>query len=450
MEEPFAKRRKGEKENSMSAQEAISFHLLRRVDGQVVMEEDGTFPPQMTHQLFGEDEVIKGYDALEIDIWLTPQLQALVDVKFAQKEAGATDLAAPFRELWGDVPFYTQKADFDKALQDEAPLALSDLGEQVATADTDEGTQFLLLRSQLATASAQLKALHARLQPLLVFFVDGASAIDAEDEGWELYVAVERAPDGALDVVGFATTFAFYRYPEGSRLRLSQVLVLPPHQGRRLGSLLLEAVAVRAEELGAADLTFEDPTEQLQRMRDKLDLQRALALGWPRRASEETVAAALADKGKGKAAAEDGAPAAAGSSGSSAAPAFPLAPPRELLTRLRRELRLSKLQAARVYEALVVLAAGAAGKGAEALAEAMVRGRVQSEVEAAQREGGNKVLTETESGFVMRKGQGGLVPAGAVEGVSAEEKAEAMEAAVEQRLGALRAAVAAVAVALEG
>lgn len=43
------------------------------------------------------------------------------------------------------------------------------------------------------------QALHARMQPLLLFFVDGGSAIDADDPGWELLLALH--PEGGHTVV---------------------------------------------------------------------------------------------------------------------------------------------------------------------------------------------------------------------------------------------------------
>jgi len=53
---------------------------------------------------------------------------------------------------------------------------------------------------------ASLQALHARLEPLLLFFVDAASPIDPEDEGWHLFMAVEQSEEGA-EVLGFATAY---------------------------------------------------------------------------------------------------------------------------------------------------------------------------------------------------------------------------------------------------
>ena len=47
--EPQAKRAKTEVVTA-AANQVITFHLLKRKDGQVVMEEDGHFQPEMSHQ----------------------------------------------------------------------------------------------------------------------------------------------------------------------------------------------------------------------------------------------------------------------------------------------------------------------------------------------------------------------------------------------------------------
>lgn len=55
------------------------------------------------------------------------------------------------------------------------------------------------------------KALHKRMEPLLLFFVDAAAAIDPEDDGWHLFTIVEEPPKVAgapgPAVVGFATAY---------------------------------------------------------------------------------------------------------------------------------------------------------------------------------------------------------------------------------------------------
>jgi GNAT superfamily N-acetyltransferase len=199
--------------------------------------------------------VIKGYEGLEVDVFFTPSFQALVDVKYAARAPGATALAPPFKDAFA-AGFFEEKPAFDAAFEAEPPLALAELGEEVAAAGGRDGGALRVLRSTLAAAGPALRGLHARLQPLLLFFVDAAQSIDQDDPRWELLLAVETAgPGGAAEVVGFATLYNFWVFPDRRRLRVSQVLVLPPHQGRGVGSLLLRAASAVAERSGAVDLT---------------------------------------------------------------------------------------------------------------------------------------------------------------------------------------------------
>ena len=51
--EPFSKRPRveGPGASATPAEEAITFHLLKKdAEGNVIVEEDGNFPPEMTHQ----------------------------------------------------------------------------------------------------------------------------------------------------------------------------------------------------------------------------------------------------------------------------------------------------------------------------------------------------------------------------------------------------------------
>lgn len=49
-----------------------------------------------------------------------------------------------------------------------------------------------------------MQALHERMQPLLLFFIDAASFIDAEDERWELLLA-STSHNGITEVVSHVT-----------------------------------------------------------------------------------------------------------------------------------------------------------------------------------------------------------------------------------------------------
>lgn len=98
--------------------------------------------------------------------------------------------------------------------------------------------------------------LSARIQPLLLMFIDGASIIDDEDLKWQVKILYK---DSSL--VGYATCYPFLFYPEGVRLRISQFFILPPFQRQGLGSKLYSEIinAATADET-ISQITVEDPS----------------------------------------------------------------------------------------------------------------------------------------------------------------------------------------------
>ena len=154
------------------------------------------------------------HDLLLIPSQTQPTSQAFMDVKYASKGAGATELKAPLQEAF-EAGFFEDKAQFDKALQvgtlgkhrqgaglallwraagmghdgtgqctsagyqatgrtsplaafssalpclpalqEEAGIDVTTLGREVAVADTDEGSTLRVFHSQLSTADPALK-----------------------------------------------------------------------------------------------------------------------------------------------------------------------------------------------------------------------------------------------------------------------------------------------------
>jgi histone acetyltransferase 1 len=445
--EPSAKRTKMDEASairSIPAEDCITFHLLKRgPGGAVVMDDDAHFPPEMTHQLFGQDETIRGYLGLDIDIWLTPRFQPFVDVKFDEHSKGTPafkdiadnfvfDVAVPFKKTFSSCLF-TEKPSFDEALAAEPGLVLEELGDQVASQKLpleSGGSELLIFRSQLSTASAELRRLHTCLQPLLVFFIDAASEISQDDPNWELFLCVEKSVDGELEVVGFTTCYKFYVFPDKNRVRLSQILVLPPHQGKGAGSLLLESVYSFADGLNAVDLTFEDPTETLQKMRDRKDLHRLLGCPWAIEAATSALRAAASDKGKGKADDKESSPTSP----------FNLNP--ELRAKMQTELKLSKSQAQRVWETMLYSIADSTNQ-TEAVS-AWIEDSLKESIASAQNGAVNKAVKDTEDGWVMYRGAvpgtgKPVVPLAPVEEASAEQKGESIKQFRKQRMADIKA-----------
>ena len=57
-----------------------------------------------------------------------------------------------------------------------------------------------MLRCVYTCDACLVQELHARIQPLLLFYVDGASYIDAEDPDWMLFLAVKTQGDAKVVV----------------------------------------------------------------------------------------------------------------------------------------------------------------------------------------------------------------------------------------------------------
>lgn len=386
----------------------------------------------MPNRIF-DDEEIKGYEDLHIDVYFTPAFQTLLDVSFAGRaEKGATDLSGPLKSTFLGG-FFSEKADFDSAMDAEEPLRAEKLGKLLISAETTEDTTIQILQCNLATVDDHLRQLHARLQPLLLFFVDAATQIDSKDPGWDLLLAVETNKDGSCQILGFATLYNFWVFPDRRRVRISQVLVLPPQQGRGVGSLLVEAAYKMADEQNAVDITMEDATDEMMRLRDKMDLKRMLAVEWAPQEALNRLKSVLDGKGAER-----------NNEGNTAVPSALSASP-ELLARLRQEFRISRQQAGRMWEGLLYAVAVPLGDAATAAVAGLVGASLESQVAAAKKESQGKLLRETKGGFVMTKyksdrSAASLAAPGAVpvEGVTSEQQQDAIREAVAFRVEELQ------------
>ncbi|KAG7227574.1 hypothetical protein INR49_005389 [Caranx melampygus] len=113
---------------------------------------------------------------------------------------------------------------------------------------------------------------HERLQTFLMWFIETASFIDADDDRWDFFLVFEKYnKDGETlyATVGYMTVYNYYVYPDKTRPRVSQMLILPPFQGEGHGAQLLEAVHRFYCSLPKVqDITAEDPSENYVKLRD--------------------------------------------------------------------------------------------------------------------------------------------------------------------------------------
>lgn len=123
-----------------------------------------------------------------------------------------------------------------------------------------------------------MRAYHARLQFFLLFFIDRSSYINDSDPVWEVILLFQKrvtalagAAKGAAaaagangtvttyHIVGYTTLYKFLAYPSDWKMRLSQILILPPYQRSGHGQKLLQLVYAEAEKRNMIEVNIEDP-----------------------------------------------------------------------------------------------------------------------------------------------------------------------------------------------
>ena len=126
---------------------------------------------------------------------------------------------------------------------------------------------------------------HEQMQSWLMWFIDGASYIDVDDERWQFFVVYEKTPDtstngcsqanntvGQFHFVGYCSVSRYYAYPDKERPRISQFLILPPFQRQGLGAHLLQTVYdCYCNREQVVDVAVEDPADNFTRLRDFVD-----------------------------------------------------------------------------------------------------------------------------------------------------------------------------------
>ena len=291
---PPAKRGKSNFEEYITeGNKAVFFKLCRTSED--LSNELVAFSPEMTHQVFGEKERIFGYKNLRIDVWYSAStLQIYFDIKYDAKVdvkrdgIKADDLNKIFTELVQLPPgLMTDKEEFTRVL--EAEHEFKPFGDLMHSYEREPQRKFEIYRFSPAKSDdetiSKFRKYHAKLQTFLLFFVDGASYIDDEDNRWVYYVIYEhwKNSDGndCYSVVGYQTVYMYYAFhstiQEYTRPRISQVLILPPYQRQQHCVEMLKSFyneCMSNELIG--DITVEDPSENYQRVRDFVDCTRAL------------------------------------------------------------------------------------------------------------------------------------------------------------------------------
>ncbi|WCJ42626.1 Histone acetyltransferase type B catalytic subunit [Euphorbia peplus] len=279
----------------IEASECIKIYLVSSKEEVGVLESFSIDPVDL-NGFFDEDGKIYGYNGLKINIWISSiTFHAYADITYKSKSDGGkgiTDLKSTLQTIFADT-LVDSKDDFLQSFSAESHLirSLVSTGEilqhkavnghngEFQTHVAGAASDLKVVRMVMGSEGAGL--LYSRLIPLVLLLIDGSNPIDVADPGWEIYVLVQEKKDEQEKsqdrILGFTGLYRFFHYPDKTRLRLSQILVLPPYQHKGYGRHLLEVVHNFAISEDVYDFTVEEPLDYFQHVRTCSDIQRLLA-----------------------------------------------------------------------------------------------------------------------------------------------------------------------------
>ena len=243
--------------------------------------------PQFTYPIFGDAETIYGYKDLVIFLCFDHYtFYPFLNIKYSLKlNDEVIDIKKTMLEYLPELTIYKDEekwADATKAEKQTYEIP----GKLVALFTTDvdgESEEFNLYLIDMKLDAG--RELHNRLQIMVLLFIEAGLYIDANDPHWDVYVLYLKPKDGEEPLIcGFTTVYNHWRY-EGAekfdattdvkvRKKISQFIVLPNWLGHHLGLLMYKQLVRQWVASPQVDqIVVEDPNEQFDDMRDRLDLE---------------------------------------------------------------------------------------------------------------------------------------------------------------------------------
>ena len=186
----------------VNASDVITFRMLEGTTTEAIQlefEKGGChdFQGEFFLQQFGEEEKIKGYQGLLVNIWFSCHTyHTWLDIKWTKRKPGADKVVQILQDAFPQAS--TSKEELVESIVQTLGQKVDPLGggEQL-TAPLNFSSSVQFVKYMLAgtdPASCYVRELHARMEPFLLFFIDGASSIDSTDPMWEVILAVKTIP----------------------------------------------------------------------------------------------------------------------------------------------------------------------------------------------------------------------------------------------------------------
>ncbi|XP_071526683.1 histone acetyltransferase type B catalytic subunit isoform X2 [Panulirus ornatus] len=271
----------------IDSNEALEFKLVRSPAD--LDDDETTFKPDMSHQVYGDSEQIFGYSGLRIKLYysacrLTTYLSHTYVEKVDPEKFEGVEPDEVIKPIAERIPpgYLTSLNDFTAAVQKDASFRPFGEMQRRFAIDLESGEQKTFEVYLCDVSTTGFLEYHERMQTFILWYIDAASYIDVDDDKWKFFVAYEKYQDNGnpqYAFAGYMTVYEYYAYPSNIRPRISQMLVLPPFQRIGLGAEMLNSIySYYKNDAKVLDITVEDPSDNFARLRDFIDSRNCLKL----------------------------------------------------------------------------------------------------------------------------------------------------------------------------
>ena len=221
------------------------------------------FSPLFTHQVF-EDEKIKGYEGLSLELTLSPKfLVPLLRVSYEKKApafAPIDDVEQVLRDHYGKL--YTDAAKFQTEVLDKEKH-LPRFGSKLAEVTCKQGKKFAV--HKVCMNEETFCDWQFSLQCALTFFIDAASKLEIS-RYWHYFLLYDEETG---DLAGFTCCYEAFRSAEEFRTKLALIFIFPTFQQRGLGSKLYDVTYHHYKDQPRCyQLIVEDASDDFQAVQD--------------------------------------------------------------------------------------------------------------------------------------------------------------------------------------
>ncbi|KAL0070550.1 histone acetyltransferase 1 [Marasmius tenuissimus] len=283
------------------------FPVRAQEDKKALAEDESyeNFSPTFTYPIYGEEETIYGYSGLRIDLKFTSgSLINYLSVKWDEKlKAKTVDNVEQSLLEFLPPDIEREEEVFNKRVEEDA-LNFKPLGELVHSytrpSPRSKGKGKLKLEGNVINPESEDAVVyevyharrdtpgfwdyHRRMQIFVPLYIEAGSYIQEDEDAWDFFVLYEKrkrvgSPQkSTYHFMGYSSLYNFYYYPEKTRLRLSQFVIIQPYQRASHGSELYRAIYnYTLAQPNIGELTVEDPAEAFEDLRDKNDLKMLLS-----------------------------------------------------------------------------------------------------------------------------------------------------------------------------